>query len=285
MYKAKSLGRNGIQFFKREMQYAAQHLLELEEGIHNAILQNQFEIWLQPQVRQNGQIFGAEVLVRWNHPKRGLLMPGVFIPHAEESGLIIDIDKWVLRQSISSLKKWQNEDDYSKLEKLAINVSPTFFLQVDFVSYVIGLLEEHIVSGEHIVLEITENLLLNNFELAKNKMLQLKNRGISFSIDDFGTGYSSLKYLKELPLDELKIDRSFVIGLTDGSNTHSIVEVVVTMAKNLNMGVIAEGVETPQQLNLLNNLGCNQFQGYHLGYPEPWSEFKQHFLQKHSDDT
>ncbi|MGF1762649.1 EAL domain-containing protein [Aliivibrio kagoshimensis] len=274
MYKAKSLGRNRIQFFKREMQYAAQNLLELEEGIHEALNNDQLEVWLQPQVNANKVIFGGEILVRWNHPERGLLSPPVFIPYAEECGLIIDIDKWVLKESIVQLTKWKEEESLGTIENISINVSPTFFLQVDFVSYVLGLLDKYQLPGELINLEITENLLLNNFELAKNKMLQLKNKGLSFSIDDFGTGYSSLKYLKELPLDELKIDRSFVNGLTDGSETHSIVEVVVTMAKNLNMDVIAEGVETQEQLDLLIKLGCYNFQGYFSGYPQPLAEFK-----------
>ncbi|MDB1125749.1 EAL domain-containing protein [Vibrio algarum] len=273
MYKAKSLGRNGVQFFEREMQYAAQHLLELEEGIHQALDQNEFELWIQPQVNIDDVLFGAEVLVRWNHPKRGLLSPPTFIPHAEESGLIIEIDKWVLNESLKQITQWKTDEVIGKLETLSINVSSTFFLQIDFVAYVIDLLNKYQVSGELVVLEITENLLLNNFELAKNKMLQLKNRGISFSIDDFGTGYSSLKYLKELPLDELKIDRSFVNGLTDGSNTQSIVEVVITMAKNLQLGVIAEGVETKEQRDLLSKLGCKQFQGYLLGRPQPSAEF------------
>lgn len=279
MYKAKSLGRNGVQFFEREMQYAAQHLLELEEGIHQAINQNQFEIWIQPQINMDDVLFGAEVLVRWNHPQRGLLSPPAFIPHAEESGLIIEIDKWVLNESLKQITHWKNEGVIGTLETLSINVSPTFFLQVDFVAYVIDLLDKYQVPGEFVILEITENLLLNNFELAKNKMLQLKNRGLSFSIDDFGTGYSSLKYLKELPLDELKIDRSFVIGLTDGSNTKSIVEVVITMAKNLQLGVIAEGVETLEQQEQLNLLGCKQFQGYLLGRPQPSSEFTSRLRQ------
>lgn len=277
MYKAKTLGRNGVQFFKREMQYAAQHLLELEEGIHEALNQDQLEIWLQPQLNANKDVFGAEVLVRWNHPRRGLLMPGEFIPHAEESGLIIDIDKWVLNESMIQLNELQQKNTSNHFKKFAINVSPTFFLQVDFVSYIFNLLDVYKLPGEAIVLEITENLLLNNFELAKNKILQLKNRGIAFSIDDFGTGYSSLKYLKELPLDELKIDRSFVSGLTDGTNTEPIVEVVVTMAKNLKLDVIAEGVETEIQFNMLIELGCMQFQGYLLGFPQPIDEFRKNY--------
>lgn len=285
MYKAKSLGRNGVQFFKREMQYAAQNLLELEEGIHEALNHDQFEVWLQPQVNIHDVVFGGEMLVRWNHPQRGMLMPAVFIPHAEESGLIIDIDKWVLKKSLSQLTKWKSEGALGELEKLAINVSPTFFLQVDFVSYIIDLLEEYQLPGGLVVLEITENLLLNNFELAKNKMLQLKNKGISFSIDDFGTGYSSLKYLKELPLDELKIDRSFVIGLTDGSDTTPIVDVVLTMAKNLKLSVIAEGVETQEQLDILSKLGCKQFQGYFLGYPQPTHQFLQLFNKESNKET
>jgi len=274
MYKAKSLGRNGVQFFKREMQYAAQNLLELEAGIHQALNLNQFEIWLQPQINNGNNTLSGEILVRWNHPQRGLLMPGGFIPHAEESGLIIDIDKWVLRESFVQLSTWRKNNLLEKFGKLAINVSPTFFLQVDFVSYIKNLLKLHNLPGELIILEITENLLLNNFELARNKMHQLKNCGLSFSIDDFGTGYSSLKYLKELPLDELKIDQSFIAGLTDGSDTSSIVEVIVTMAKNLQMNVIAEGVETEEQHTILSELGCKQFQGYFLSSPQPIHKFK-----------
>lgn len=273
MYKAKSLGRNGVQFFEREMQYAAQHLLELEEGIYEALAQNQFEVWVQPQIGNNNNLLRGEILVRWNNPKHGLVMPGFFIPHAEESGLIIDIDKWVLEESMTLLTKWREEGCLSQFGNLAVNVSPAFFLQVDFVAYITNLLNKYDIPGHLIVLEITENLLLNNFELAKNKMLQLKAKGIAFSIDDFGTGYSSLKYLKELPLDELKIDRSFVEGLTDGSDTTPLIKVILTMAKSLDLDVIAEGVETRAQLDSLINLGCENFQGYYLGYPVPSDDF------------
>lgn len=275
MYRAKALGRNSIQFFEREMQFAARQILQLEEGLHEALSQDQLEIWLQPQTRSDGEIFGAEVLVRWRHPEKGIVMPGAFIPQAEENGLIVDIDKWVLKESISVLSKWCHDGLPDSFKRMAINVSPAHFLQVDFVSYIIELLDEFYVAGEYIELEITENLLLHNFELAKNKMQLLRNKGITFAIDDFGTGYSSLKYLKELPLDVLKIDRSFVDGLTDGSDTSSLVEVVVTMARKLGMTVIAEGVETKAQLSILNQLGCEQFQGYLLGYPQPLQEFQQ----------
>ncbi|USD67330.1 EAL domain-containing protein [Vibrio sp. SCSIO 43136] len=267
MYKAKSLGRNGVQFFEREMQYAAQHLLELEEGIHIALEKNQFEIWVQPQVSIGKSRLRGEVLVRWNSPKHGLVMPGFFIPHAEESGLIIDIDKWVLEESMSHLATWRQIGKLDQIERLSVNVSPSFFLQVDFVTYITNLLDKYEIPGNLIVLEITENLLLNNFEVAKNKMLQLKTKGIAFSIDDFGTGYSSLRYLKELPLDELKIDRSFVNGLTDGTDTSPLIDVILTMAKRLDLEVIAEGVETQTQLDLLVSQGCVNFQGYYFGHP------------------
>ncbi|MGX9417832.1 putative bifunctional diguanylate cyclase/phosphodiesterase [Vibrio sp. WJH972] len=273
MYKSKSLGRNGVQFFKREMQYAAQHLLELEEGIHQALAEDHFEIWIQSQVNACNDVLRGEVLVRWNHPKLGLVMPNFFIPHAEETGLIIDIDKWVIEKSILHLTKWREGEALNEFDNLAINISPTFFLQVDFVSYVLDLLDKYNVPGDLIIIEITENLLLNNFELAKTKMLQLKARGISFSIDDFGTGYSSLRYLKELPIDELKIDRSFVVGLTDGSNTSPLIEVILSMAKNLDLEVIAEGVETRTQRDLLVDLGCQDHQGYYFGHPVPADRF------------
>jgi EAL domain-containing protein (putative c-di-GMP-specific phosphodiesterase class I) len=260
------------------MQYAAQHLLELEEGIHTALEKNQFEIWVQPQVGIGKDLLRGEVLVRWNSPKHGLVMPGFFIPHAEESGLIIDIDKWVLEESMAHLAGWREIGKLDQIDSLAVNVSPSFFLQVDFVTNITSLLNKYEIPGHLIVLEITENLLLNNFEVAKNKMLQLKARGIAFSIDDFGTGYSSLRYLKELPLDELKIDRSFVNGLTDGADTSPLVDVILTMAKRLNLEVIAEGVETQAQMDLLVDLGCVNFQGYYFGYPVASDKFVRNSL-------
>jgi diguanylate cyclase (GGDEF)-like protein/PAS domain S-box-containing protein len=267
MYRAKSLGRNSIQFFDREMQYSASRMLKLEEGIHHALSSEHLELWMQPQTDINGCVYGAEALVRWNDPLQGIIAPGDFIPYAEESGLIIDIDKWVVRESFRILQGWLEKGIPQTFKKLSINVSPVFFQQVDFVTYIFELLDEYQVSGDLIQLEITENMLLNNFDCARGKMQLLAKRGVSFAIDDFGTGYSSLRYLKELPLKLLKIDRSFVIGLTDGSDTMAIVEVVIATARRLGLEVIAEGVETKQQLDHLVTLGCHQYQGYFFGRP------------------
>jgi diguanylate cyclase (GGDEF)-like protein/PAS domain S-box-containing protein len=285
MYRAKALGRNSIQFYDREMQSSASYILQVEEGIHQALRLNHFEVWMQPQTDAEGDVVGAEVLLRWNDPQKGIVMPGDFIPHAEESGQIVDIDKWVLKQSVAILSQWLAQGfphsiKKSSFKKLAINVSPIFFQQVDFVSYITSLLEEYQVSGELIELEITENMLLNNFEIARSKMALLKQHGITFAIDDFGTGYSSLRYLNELPLTVLKIDRSFIEGITDGSDTIAIVEVIIATAKKLGLDVVAEGVETEEQLTCLKSLGCYHYQGYFFGKPMHNQLFFEYLNQK-----
>jgi diguanylate cyclase (GGDEF)-like protein/PAS domain S-box-containing protein len=273
MYRAKALGRNSIQFYDREMQSSASYILRIEEGIHQALRLNHFEIWMQSQTDLNGSVVGAEVLLRWNDPQKGIVMPGDFIPYAEESGQIVDIDKWVLKQSFAILSQWLIQGFPSSFKKLAINVSPMFFQQIDFVSYISALLDEHDMPGQLIELEITENMLLNNFEIARSKMSLLKQRGITFAIDDFGTGYSSLRYLNELPLTVLKIDRSFIEGITDGTDTIAIVEVVIATAKKLGLDVVAEGVETDAQLTCLKQLGCYHYQGYLFSRPQHHQSF------------
>jgi len=273
MYRAKALGRNSIEFYKSEMQFAATKILQLEDELHQALTHNQLEVWLQPQVDVEKRLLGAEVLVRWNHPIKGMVVPDKFIPEAEESGLIIDIDKWVLKESIQILSQWISNGLPDDFQRLAINISPAHFQQIDFVSYIFSLLDESQVLGCYIELEITENLLLNNFNIAISKMEQLKTRGITFSIDDFGTGYSSLKYLNELPVEVLKIDRSFIQNLASTRSTQPIVEVVITTAKKLGMSVIAEGVETIEQVAVLDSLGCDKYQGYYFSTPVPQAVF------------
>ena len=267
LYRVKAQGRNNFQFFDPEMQSTAQERMELEKGLHLALESNEFELWYQPQVNDTGQIIGAEALLRWRHPQNGIILPGDFIGIAEESGQIVEIGNWVLKRAIAQLSDWHEQGLPETFKRLAINISPLQFMQVDFVDCLLEMLNEKKIPGQLVELEITENMLLNNFDIASNKMKLLKQRGISFAIDDFGTGYSSLRYLHNLPLDILKIDRSFVSGLRASSELAAIVEVIIATADRLDLMVIAEGVETLNERSALIELGCHCFQGYLFSKP------------------
>lgn len=275
LYRVKTLGRNSFQFFDPEMQSSAQERLEVEKGLHQALNNHEFELWFQPQVNSADQILGAEALLRWRHPEKGIILPGCFIHIAEESGQIVEIGNWVLLQALQQLAAWREQGLPESFGRLAINISPLQFMQVDFVDRVLAMLDQTGIPGLMVELEITENMLLNNFEIASNKMKLLKQRGISFAIDDFGTGYSSLRYLHYLPLDILKIDRSFVTGLRPSSELAAIVEVIIATADRLNLMVIAEGVETLNERSALMELGCNCFQGYLFSKPLDATQFYQ----------
>lgn len=269
LYRVKALGRNSFQFYDPEMQSTAQERLQIEKGLHQAQANQEFVLWFQPQFCKEGNVIGAEVLLRWNHPEKGLVLPGDFINVAEESGQIAEIGQWVLERSLKQLSLWKEQGLPESFRRLAINISPLQFMQVDFVERLIGYLEQTQLPGNMVELEITENMLLNNFEVASRKMSILKQRGISFAIDDFGTGYSSLRYLRYLPLDILKIDRSFVTGLGPSSEEAAIIEVIIAMADRLGLLVIAEGVETEKERDTLLQLGCHSFQGYLYSKPVP----------------
>lgn len=273
LYRVKTLGRNSFQFFDPEMQSSAQERLEVEKGLHQALKNSEFELWFQPQVSSDDKILGAEALLRWRHPDKGIIMPGSFIQIAEESGQIVEIGNWILLLALKQLAAWREQGLPESFKRLAINISPLQFMQVDFVDRVLEMLDQTRIPGLLIELEITENMLLNNFEIASNKMKLLKKRGISFAIDDFGTGYSSLRYLHYLPLDVLKIDRSFVTGLRPSSELAAIVAVIIATADRLNLTVIAEGVETLNEKSALMELGCNGFQGYLFSRPLTAQQF------------
>jgi len=275
LYRVKAMGRNGFQFYDPQMQSSAQERLEVEKGLHEALKQDQFVLWFQPQYSADDEMIGAEALLRWQHPEKGMIFPGAFIQVAEESGQVVEIGNWVLRNGLQQLSQWQLQGLPTSFKRLAINISPMQFMQVDFVDQVIALMREFGIPGHRLELEITENMLLNNFEVACKKMQLLKDKGISFAIDDFGTGYSSLKYLQYLPLDILKIDRSFVTGLTPSSEQAALVQVIVATADRLKLDVIAEGVESDAEKGALMQLGCNCFQGYLLSKPLPVEQFKQ----------
>ncbi|WP_114785021.1 putative bifunctional diguanylate cyclase/phosphodiesterase [Vibrio tetraodonis] len=278
LYRAKVAGRNKYMFYEPEMQAQVESFLEIEKGLHEAINKGQLELYYQPQVSGKQQIVGVEALIRWNHPEKGLLPPGVFMPIAEETGQILQIGNWIIEQALHQYSVWLKQGVLpDTFKRLAINISPLQFGQHSFVEYIHDALAQAGVNGDHIELEITENLLLENVEDAIEKMSKLKEFNLKISIDDFGTGYSSLRYLKHLAADVLKIDRSFVTQVHLDESDQAIVDTIIMTAQRLNLEVIAEGVEEVAELNILRDLGCDQFQGYIFDKPLPASELPSRF--------
>ncbi|MBK9160452.1 MAG: EAL domain-containing protein [Nitrosomonadales bacterium] len=273
MYQAKNAGRNAIRFFDPAMQAAIEERATLEADLKRALEQQQFRLHYQIQVDCSRQPQGAEVLLRWEHPQRGLLMPADFVPLAEENGMIVQIGQWVLDAACAQLRAWHADPRLRDLQ-LAVNVSPRQFHQPDFVWQVQETLERHGVNPLLLKLELTESMVLENVEDNIAKMVALKEVGVRFSLDDFGTGYSSLSYLKRLPLDQIKIDQSFVRDIASDQGDKVMVLIIVDMGMNFEVDVIAEGVETEEQFNLLMRYGCCSFQGYLFGEPVPLRDFE-----------
>lgn len=273
MYQAKKAGRNAIRFFDPKMQDAINHLVNLDRELRVAIERQQFQLYFQVQVDIAGRPLGAEVLIRWIHPVHGTIFPPTFIPLAEDNGLIFTIGKWVLDMACAQLKAWELEASTRNL-KLSINVSAKQFHQADFIKQVKTAIENHAINPAMLKLELTESMLLDNIEDTIRTMNTLKEIGIQFSLDDFGTGYSSLQYLKQLPLTQLKIDKSFVHDIAVDNSDQAIVRTTIVMAQTLNLEVIAEGVETIEQRNVLINSGCTCFQGFLFGQPMPIEQFE-----------
>lgn len=274
MYQAKASGRNTLRFFDPQMQISIDTRVALEADLRLALAENQFELYFQPQVNYNRQIIGAEVLIRWKHPQRGLISPADFIPLAEGTGLILPIGQWVLEMACARIKMWECSEHTQHL-LLAVNVSARQFHQTDFIEQVNLILRHSAINPNRLKLELTESLVLDNIDDTILKMNVLRESGISFSMDDFGTGYSSLSSLKKLPLDQLKIDQSFVRDISIDPEDAVIVQTIIDMAKNLGMGVIAEGVETEAQRDFLEKQGCPLFQGYLFSKPMPIKQFEQ----------
>lgn len=272
-YQVKRLGRDRIHFFDAAMQSSLEKRVALENALRLAI-PDELRLHFQPQVDSAGRLIGAECLVRWQTGDKGLANPCDFIPLAEETGLILPMGRWVLETACRQLKAWEHRQVTRHLI-LAINVSARQFQQPDFVEQVIQVLEATGADPTRIKLELTESMLLDNTESVITKMALLKQRGIRFSLDDFGTGFSSLSYLKRLPLDQLKIDQSFVRDLETDPNDAAIVRTVIALGQSLSLNVIAEGVETEGQRNFLAVHGCQQFQGYLFGRPLPIAEFEK----------
>lgn len=272
MYKAKSAGRNALRFFDPGMQVALDERSALEVDLRYAIEAGQFCLHYQPQVHDVRGLIGAEALLRWQHPLRGLVSPIEFIPLAEETSLILPIGQWVLTAACNQIQAW-SADPRTRRLTLAVNVSARQFRQPDFVAEVKQALAKTGVSPDRLKIELTESLVLADVDDAMEKMKALKSLGLGFSLDDFGTGNSSLSYLSRLPLDQIKIDRSFVQNLPDNRNDAIIAQTIITMAKSLGLDVIAEGVETEAQREFLVRHGCNAYQGFLFGKPLPQDEF------------
>ena len=272
MYHAKAAGRNTFRFFDPEMQATAAQRFQLQHEMREALQQNQFRLFYQPQINAEGKVIGAEALIRWFHPQRGLVSPMEFIPIAEESGFILPLGKWILETACHQLVNWSHTAATEDLT-LSINVSARQFQQVNFVEQLLTIVGTTNADPHKLKLELTESMLVDNPQDIITKMDALKIHGIKFSLDDFGTGYSSLSYLKRLPINELKIDKSFVNDILTDANDASISRMIIRLAQSMELTVIAEGVETKEQRDWLESEGCFKYQGYYFGRPVPVNEF------------
>jgi diguanylate cyclase len=271
MYHAKKKGRNTFQFFAPAMNAFARERLELESGLRTALAQREFELHYQPKVDvATGRIESAEALIRWRHPKRGLIPPGGFIPLAEETGFIVQLGEWVLYEACRQAREWQAEGVHLRM---AVNLSARQFRQDSLIETVRGALTAARLEPRYLELELTESAVMQDAESSVQIMRRLSDAGLRISVDDFGTGYSSLSYLRRLPLDKLKIDRSFIREIVTSRDDAEIVRAIVTLAHSLHLKVIAEGVETAEQLTFLRALGCDQYQGFYCSPPLPPAQF------------
>lgn len=280
MHKSKSDGGNQYSIYSDEMNVDVIERLSIESGLRNALEDEQFELFYQPLVRLNdNRIISAEALIRWQHPKKGMVPPDMFIPVAEESGLIIPIGEWVIKQACKQCAEWQisSNSDIG----VSINVSPRQFQDTDLANLVVQAIEDNNISPASITLEITESSIMDSVDRATEQLKRLKETGVQLSIDDFGTGYSSLAYLKRFPIDKLKIDRSFVQHIDTDNDDRIIVQTIIDMGHNMNLEIVAEGVETIEHLQYLHNHHCEHVQGYYISKPIDIDKFKE-FVQNHA---
>ncbi len=276
MYRSKQAGRNVVSFFSVQMQQEHNRKANLERMLQKALSQQQFVVYYQGQTNFRGELLSVEALLRWIHPEQGMVSPAEFIPIAEASHLIVDIGNWVLIEACQQIKLWQQAGLY--IEHVAVNISPRQFRQGNFVEQIKNAVAIAGIEAKYLMLELTEGIVIDNISDTINKMLKIKEMGISISIDDFGTGYSSLAYLKQLPLTQLKIDQSFVRDINIDSSDEVVVETIIALAHKLGLDVIAEGVETAEQLQFLQDNGCEKYQGYYFCRPMPAVEIVQNYL-------
>jgi diguanylate cyclase (GGDEF)-like protein/PAS domain S-box-containing protein len=272
LYHAKGAGRNTVRFFAPALQVAVNTRAAMEEDLRQAIKYNQFLLYYQPQI-EAGCVVGAEALLRWKHPRLGIIGPSEFILLAEETHLILPIGEWVLDAACKQAAQWAARAETAEIE-IAVNISALQFREDDFVGTVLSALERNGAHPDRIKLELTETMLVENMDDLIGKMTELKGHGLRFSVDDFGTGYSSLTYLKRLPLDQLKIDRSFVRDILVDAGSGAIAKTIISLGKAMSLSVIAEGVETEEQRDFLASLGCHAYQGYLYSRPVPVAEFE-----------
>jgi diguanylate cyclase (GGDEF)-like protein len=278
LYRAKEQGRNRYQLYAPAMNAIAFRRLVLENSLRRALDREELTLHYQPLISLGNQVVGVEALIRWVHPDLGMVPPLDFIPLAEETGLIVPLTRWIMRKACSQMKTWEQAGISPGV--VSVNVSPRRFNDSNLPQMVADLLAATGLEGEHLCIEITEGVMMENVETTIATLAQLKKLGVKISIDDFGTGYSSLSYLKRLPIDSLKIDQSFVRGLPSDSGDSTIAMLIITMAHNLNLSVVAEGVETEEQVTFLRDRNCDVMQGYHISRPLPEAEAKL-FLEAH----
>jgi len=275
MYQVKEKGRDAVEFFNTGMAEKVSRKLQLESELHLALEEKQFLLYFQPKVDvKSGEIIGAEVLLRWQHPERGVVSPAEFIPVLESSGLIVDVGRWIIRESCQNLQQLAEQGLWKAHMRLSVNISPRQFNGQDFVNDVTNILSYVDIPDNSLDFEVTESVVIHNVEETITTMTTLTSMGISFSLDDFGTGYSSISYLKRLPVSTLKVDYSFVRDIVDDHSDRVLVETIITMGKLLNLDVVAEGVEGAAQLEMLAGFGCHYYQGFYFSRPVPLSDFK-----------
>jgi diguanylate cyclase (GGDEF)-like protein len=274
MTQAKQHGGDQYQFYTAAFNIGSSERIALQSSLRHALERQELLVYYQPQVNlKTGQIVGAEALVRWQHPERGLVSPDKFIPIAEETGLIVPIGEWVLKTACKQTKVWQDAG-FSAL-RIAVNLSSRQFSQIDLRHQLVSILMETGLDPKYIELELTESMLVQNTEVAIRRLNALKSLGVEIAIDDFGTGYSSLSYLQQFPFDILKIDRCFIRNITENSNNAAITKAIIEMAKSLNLKLMAEGVETEAELSFVSQYQCDGMQGYLFSRPLPAHEFEQ----------
>ena len=279
MYEAKSAGRDTQRFFEPQMQRDVNARACMEADLRDALVRDELCVHYQPVTNQQGELLGAEALVRWIHPVRGLVGPASFIDLAEQTGLIIELGRFVLRTACEQLATWALKPATATLT-VSVNISPRQFRHPMFVSEVLALIDDYGINPCHLTLELTENLLLGDLAETVQRMDELKSNGVGFALDDFGVGYSSLRYLKSLPLDQVKVDRSFISDVPGDPSGAAIVQAILTLAQSLQVEALAEGVESAAQVEFLIGRGCTRFQGYHFGRPVPIDEFENSSLFK-----
>lgn len=279
MYRAKELGRNGFQFYSSDMNNRMRERLNIEQSLREALARRELSLWYQPKLGLlSGQVLSAEALIRWHHPHKGIISPGEFIPVAEETGLILPIGAWVIEEATRQISQWRGQEQ--REVRVAINISAYQFSHDRLAEQVTQALDSLSLRPELLTIEVTETAIMTQMEVTVRQLQALRDKGVLVALDDFGTGYSSLTYLKHFPIDILKIDRSFVMDITKDVQSGAIVETIINLAHNLNMRVVAEGVETQEQLEFLQAHGCDEIQGYLFSKPLPAKEFMT-FLRQH----